>query len=105
MKKRNFIMAVLVMLMIAGGAYALAAMWIEQDSKTMRMPSPEKKTMVACFSSGRMVFVDVVRSYKEEESGWSGKIEDKSGTLADANFRGSGDWACVTNDVTYAGSK
>ena len=97
-------MAALVMVVIAGVTFA-AAMLIDQDSKTIRVPSPETKTMVACFSSGRMVFVDIVRSYEEEESGWSGKVEDKSGSLTATNFRGSGDWACITNDVTYAGSK
>jgi hypothetical protein len=95
---------VMVMVVIAGVTFA-ATMLIDQESTTIRVPPPETKTMVACFSSGRMVFVDIVRSYEEEESGWSGKVEDKSGSLTATNFRGSGDWSCITSDVTYAGSK
>ena len=89
---------------VGGIAFATSTMLV-RGSKTLEVPQPESKTLVMCFTLGQPVFMDVVHSYEEERSGWSGRIQDKSGTLSPIKFRGNGDWACLATDVTYAGSK
>ena len=97
-------MAIMVIVAVGGIAFATSTMLVNK-SKDMAIEEAESKTMTVCFSSGRVVFADVVHSYDEEKSGWTGKMADPSGSLLPVTFRGSGDWACLTTDVTYAASK